>query len=274
MVGKVLTDNNGITEKIKSGRSITGYKIAGAENFLSDETKSLIDLCQEQNYDFLDRRGDRIWSHRRKSSGYISGTIRYEVLKRARFRCELCGISADEKALEVDHIIPKNQGGPDVISNFQALCYSCNAMKRDRDDTDFRGMAESYKIRENGCLFCDLQGGKTREMEGQNELSYAIRDSQSVTENHTLILPKRHTPDFFELHQLEINAVHSLLDEVKIEIEKLDDTVKGFNVGVNSGEAAGQTIFHCHIHLIPRRIGDVDDPRGRVRGVIPERQKY
>jgi ATP adenylyltransferase len=232
MVGKVLTDNNGITEKIKSGRSTTGYKIAGADELSSVETENLINLCQQKIDQFLDRRGDKIWSHRRKSSGYISGTIRYEVLKRARFRCELCGISADEKALEVDHIIPKNQGGPDVISNFQALCCSCNAMKRDRDDTDFRGMADSYKIREAGCLFCDIQDGNVRKLKGENELCYAIRDGHSVTEHHTLIIPKRHTPEFFELHQPEINAVHTLLDEVKIEIEQLDDTVTGFNVGV------------------------------------------
>jgi ATP adenylyltransferase len=143
MVGKVLTDNNKITEKIKSGRSITGYRISGAEELSNEETTQLLQLCQQKIDEFLEQRGDKVWSHRKKSSGYISGTIRYEVLKRARFRCELCGISAEDKALEVDHILPRNHGGQDDLSNFQALCYSCNAMKRDRDDTDFRGMAES-----------------------------------------------------------------------------------------------------------------------------------
>ena len=69
------------------------------------------------------------WSHRRKSTGYVPGTQRYEVLKRARYRCELCGISAEYKALEVDHIIPRNKGGTDDASNLQALCYSCNSTK-------------------------------------------------------------------------------------------------------------------------------------------------
>jgi 5-methylcytosine-specific restriction endonuclease McrA len=80
-------------------------------------------MCAEKIDQYVDKRGDRIWSHRRKSTGYISGTLRYEVLKRAKFRCELCGVSADEKALEVDHIIPRQIGGPDDISNLQALCY-------------------------------------------------------------------------------------------------------------------------------------------------------
>lgn len=78
--------------------------------------------------------------------------------------------------------------------------------------------------------------------------------------------PKRHEPGFFNLHQPEINAIHSLLDKVKREIEALDSSVTGFNIGVNNGQDAGQTIFHCHIHLIPRRKGDTGNPRGGVRG--------
>ena len=139
------------------------------------------------------------------------------------------------------------------------------------DDTDFRGMAKSYEKREKGCLFCET--GKARII-ASNELCYAIRDNYSVTEHHTLVIPKRHVSGFFELHQPEINAAHSLLDEMRKEIEALDESVTGFNVGVNCGEDAGQTIFHCHIHLIPRRKGDVKNPRGGVRGVIPEKRVY
>ena len=71
-----------------------------------------------------------------------------------------------------------------------------------------------------------------------------------------------------------IHAISQLINEMKDELQKKDKSIKGFNIGNNSGEVAGQTIFHCHIHLIPRRKNDVDDPRGGVRGVIPEKQKY
>jgi diadenosine tetraphosphate (Ap4A) HIT family hydrolase len=95
-----------------------------------------------------------------------------------------------------------------------------------------------------------------------------------VTNLHTLILPKRHIADFFELHSPERNAVFSLLENQKTEISQRDRSVEGFNVGINVAETAGQTVFHTHIHLIPRRRGDVENPRGGVRGVIPSKQQY
>jgi HNH endonuclease len=109
----------------------------------------------------------------------VSGTLRYEVLKRAVFRCELCGVSAEDRALEVDHIVPRNLGGSDDLSNLQALCYSCNAMKRDRDTTDFRGMAAHYRERSGGCIFCDID--RSRIM-AANELMAAIKDAFPVTD--------------------------------------------------------------------------------------------
>ena len=144
-------------------------------------------------------------------------------------------------------------------------------MKRDRDDTDFRGMAESYKVQEDNCLFCDIDGSR---IIAENELCYSIRDGFPVTEHHSLIIPKRHTSDYFELHQPEINAIHSMLVRMKKDIENLDREAESFNVGINNGTQAGQTIGHCHIHLIPRRIGDTEKPRGGVRGVIPGKQSY
>ncbi len=134
-----------------------------------------------------------------------------------------------------------------------------------------RGVVESYKEREKDCLFCEID--KPRIIT-ENELCYAVRDAFPVTKHHTLIIPKRHVSDYFALYQPEINAVHFLMAGAKDEIKNSDKTVSGFNVGINSGKDAGQTIQHCHIHLIPRRNGDMLDPRGGVRGVIPEKQKY
>jgi diadenosine tetraphosphate (Ap4A) HIT family hydrolase len=108
----------------------------------------------------------------------------------------------------------------------------------------------------------------------ENRLAYAIRDGFPVTPLHTLIIPKRHVPDYFGLTRPEVNACHLLIDQLRADIERADTMVTGFNIGMNAGEAAGQTIFHCHIHLIPRRPGDTPSPRGGVRHVIPGKGSY
>jgi ATP adenylyltransferase len=265
MVGRVLTKSRGITEKDSET-----YRVKDFPELSEKEVNELIALCDAKIADYLDKRSDP-WSHRRKSAGYIPGTQRYEVLKRARFRCELCGVSADHKAIEIDHIVPRNKGGSDDTSNLQALCYSCNATKRDRDNTDFRDIAASYKMREGDCVFCVIDA---RRVVAENELTFAIRDRYPVSDEHTLVIPKRHVADFFDLYQPEINAVHALMLKMKNEISRTDVAVTGFNVGVNVGQAAGQSIFHVHVHLIPRRDGDVERPRGGVRGIIPGKQDY
>lgn len=266
MVGKVLTKNRQITE-----RSDDGYRLKGFDELSETERGALASLCEAKIDEYVAKRGSAIWSHRRKSSGYVPGTARYEVLKRAKFHCELCGISADERALEVDHIVPRNLGGSDELHNFQALCYSCNATKRDRDDTDLRGIADSYADRSPGCPFCELP---PQRIVSENELAIAFRDGFPVTEHHTLIISKRHVSDYFDLFQPERNAMQALMEEQRALIVQDDPSVTAFNIGINAGADAGQTIFHCHMHLIPRRKGDVEEPRGGVRGVIPSKQKY
>jgi len=183
MVGRVLTKNRGLAETHKNS-----YTLKGFSDLSTDEIDSLVDICIGKIDAYVQQRGDRIWSHRKKSAGVISGTIRYEVLKDAKYRCELCGISAEEKALEVDHIVPRNSGGTDDRSNLQALCYSCNAMKRDRDDTDFRGVAQSYQDRVSDCIFCEVSRDR---IISENELCYAVRDGFPVTEHHTLVIAGR-----------------------------------------------------------------------------------
>ena len=269
MVGKVLT-KNGVVEPIKSGRATKGYRL-NSEALTEAQRASLIVKCDNSISDYLDKRGDRIWQHRASESGYVSGSTRYNVLKRAKYRCELCGAHETQVALHVDHIMPRSKGGPDDLSNFQALCQTCNTNKRAEDDTDFRGILDSYSDRDADCVFCNNCAGR---IIAENELCFAIRDGFPVTDLHTLIIPKRHVADYFDLYQPELNAIHDLLSRQRQSIMHEDKTVTGFNVGINAGKSAGQTVFHVHIHLIPRRNGDVEEPRGGIRGVIPRKQSY
>ena len=122
------------------------------------------------------------------------------------------------------------------------------------------------------CIFCKKINCKILK---QLKYFFIIRDTAyPVTEHHTLIITNRHVSDFFELSDEENIELSQILKDQKKELKDLDSNISGFNVGVNIGKDAGQSIMHCHIHLIPRRKGDIDDPRGGVRGVIPERQKY
>lgn len=121
------------------------------------------------------------------------------------------------------------------------------------------------------CIFCHLENHHVVE---ENELATAILDGFPVTEGHVLIVPRRHFSDLFEITPDEWLAVMQLMLRVRTHISIADPEVSGFNIGVNAGASAGQTIGHCHIHLIPRRDGDVDDPTGGVRGVIPQKQNY
>ena len=94
-----------------------------------------------------------------------------------------------------------------------------------------------------------------------------------MSKGHVLLIPKRHVADYFELMPEEIEAMQKMLFEMKDVVQALYQP-DGFNIGVNVGEMAGQSIFHVHMHLIPRYAGDVEYPRGGVRGVIPEMQNY
>tara|TARA_B100001142_G_C14329937_1_gene653664 strand:+ start:775 stop:1167 length:393 start_codon:yes stop_codon:yes gene_type:complete len=123
----------------------------------------------------------------------------------------------------------------------------------------------------NPCLFCNP---KVSGVAHENDLAYASYDSYPVSEHHYLIIPKRHMSDYFELTNNELIACNELIKIVKNEILKKDQSVKAFNIGTNAGKISGQSIMHCHIHVIPRREGDVENPQGGVRSVIPKNQHY
>lgn len=125
--------------------------------------------------------------------------------------------------------------------------------------------------RVDSCQFCGID---PRRVESESDYCFAVRDKFPVSELHTLVIPKRHVVSYFELDPPEVNAIHGMLEEQRDKIRRLDQSISGFNLGINDGENAGQTIMHAHVHLIPRRKGDVEEPRGGVRGVIPEHRIY
>jgi diadenosine tetraphosphate (Ap4A) HIT family hydrolase len=120
------------------------------------------------------------------------------------------------------------------------------------------------------CVFCDI--GPDR-IEWEDDLVFAIRDAFPVTEGHTLLIPKRHVSSWFDATEAEQLALVRGLERAKSNLD-LAGAPDGYNIGINAGAAAGQTVMHLHVHLIPRRTGDVDDPRGGVRHTIPGKGNY
>lgn len=121
----------------------------------------------------------------------------------------------------------------------------------------------------NPCLFCKDPRGVSL----NNELAYSARDSYAVSPGHTLIIPRRHVASFFDLTSDEINACMELVNEERKALDK-EFKPDGYNIGVNVGQAAGQSILHAHIHMIPRYKGDVENPQGGVRHVLPKKAHY
>ncbi|MEW6458657.1 MAG: HIT domain-containing protein [Bacillota bacterium] len=107
----------------------------------------------------------------------------------------------------------------------------------------------------------------------ENDLAFAIYDRYPVSVGHMLIIPKRHLPSYFDITTEERLSIFALVDDCRLMLQAKFNP-NGYNIGINDGEAAGQSVWHCHVHLIPRYFGDVDNPRGGVRGAIPEKRIY
>ena len=120
------------------------------------------------------------------------------------------------------------------------------------------------------CLFCAIPGNQVLI---EHQLAVAKADGYPISKGHTLIIPRRHVASFFETTEAERQAMLRLLDEAKSMLDR-EHKPDGYNIGINNGAAAGQTVMHLHIHLIPRYAGDKADPRGGVRWIFPEKAAY
>lgn len=241
---------------------------------LSYEQKALVKmLCEQRLQKFIIDRGLGIFDYRMLNVEQISDSLRYRVLKESGGRCALCGATKEDRPLDVDHIKPRSKGGDNTYNNLQVLCSKCNRSKGNKDDTDFRtDLVDSV----SDCKFCfeNMKKDTSRKIVDEYDSVYAIDDGYAVTEGHKLIIPKRHTQDYFSMSKKEKNDTERLLEIFRKTLLEKDPLITGFNIGMNCGETAGQTMFHCHTHLIPRRKGDTPNPRGGVRGVIPDRMNY
>ena len=241
-----------------------------AKNLTLQQKAHIRMICEQRLQSFVQKRGIGIWDYRLLDEEPIPDSLRFLVLKAAGGRCQLCGISAKDRPLDVDHIIPRSRGGKTELANLQALCSKCNRSKRNQDDTDFRSWPHASA--DPNCVFCgpDLM---TKVVEKHGSV-FAIKDKHPVTPGHLLVIPIRHTPDWFSMTEGERLDADQLMRVLQARIRAEDRRVAGFNVGSNCGDVAGQTVSHAHIHLVPRRSGDIADPRGGVRGVIPEKRIY
>jgi hypothetical protein len=189
MVGKVLT-GNGITRYDQGANDLVGGVAEGfcAAVELSDaEREELLQLCHQRLDAFREQRGQEVFAHRSRHRTPISGSIKYRVLTRAKGRCECCGAHEHQRALEVDHILPRNHGGSDDLSNLQALCFRCNAGKR-------------WEARGGLCVL--RAGGQRSGAAGERTGALHCR-CRSVTPGHSLVIPRRHGADGLALHQPE-----------------------------------------------------------------------
>ena len=270
-----------IITRVMPGRVLRNHDIVRSEGngfalnitgqLTNAQINDLVQLCKTKIEEHEAKYGRKsIWHSKFAGAKDISGPLQYEVLKRAKERCELCGVSKSIKALQVDHIVPRSKGGLTTLENLQALCYTCNAQKQNKDDTDFRDWPQLYDVRDGDCVFCNQEPKVTI----RNSLAMAFEDKYPVTEGHMLVSPLRHTSSFFDMGASEQKACLILVEKLKKTAVEKDSKVTGFNIGVNEGRDAGQTVMHCHIHLIPRRTGDVKDPRGGVRHVMLGKGAY
>ncbi|THD34468.1 MAG: HNH endonuclease [Sphingomonas sp.] len=174
------------------------YRLAaGLQRMDEWQRAELVALCDAKVAEYVSRRQATVWSHRAANADPVPGTLRWQVISRARGRCEACGVSSEVRALEVDHIVPRSQGGSNDLSNLQALCSLCNVQKLDRDSTDFHAAHAEVALRADGCPVCAAV-----DVDDEGALALVVRFPDGPA-----VAPRRHGARWLDLWQPEVNAL-------------------------------------------------------------------
>ena len=259
-------------------------------NETKDEIPTSLPLLDEEEVEGNEGQIlSRVHRYRERDQSLIKKKKDRFINENGRLFCQCCGFDFSENYgehgkgfIECHHTKPVSEleaGGATKLSDLVMLCSNCHRMiHRSRpwlSISDLKSkQVPDQSFREPDCIFCQFQLPEHERIVEENALAYATRDAFPVTEHHTLFIPKRHVIDYFGLTQAELNAIHALIHSQKKVLDVLDPTIEGYNLGWNCGEIAGQSVWHCHAHLIPRRKGDVEFPKGGVRHVIPWKGQY
>ena len=219
-----------------------------------NQKKEITSLCTKKIQGFLNARLAR--QHKVKIPTHITGLMRYEVLKLAKGRCSLCGVTKEERALDVDHIIPRSLGGKTEFANLQALCYVCNRSKGNQDKTDFRNSINPVK-NPNCRLCCSGQS-----VTDQNYRAFALSEKENSPLENIIVVPKRHVSSFFDLDQKEVNDCYALLRKGRKSFHNQHTNLK-FEISISEIHQYGNENDHTYIRLIPHW--------GSVSSLVPKR---
>ena len=203
------------------------------ETITDEQRTSLVYLCNKHIAQYMEKYRNRYGIKNPRTP--VQGSMKYDVFKKSRGTCCACGVTTADAELVADHIMPVSHGGKTVLDNLQALCRSCNAAKRDRDDLDFLNEHKRLKYRKRDCWFCHA----IPTIDGN--LAFAAKtESQNM-----IVAPKSHVSAFSDMIPAEKNDCLDLMETVRSNLQSNDKALEWLDVRLNTRDE------HCHISMVP-----------------------